>query len=64
MPAGTLAGVVVQPATSAPARAIVRSASGVRREKPLKAKAIHPYWCVHHGITVSMYYADPDGNQM
>ena len=30
----------------------------------LKAKAIHPYWCVHHGITVSMYYADPDGNQM
>lgn len=23
-----------------------------------------PYWCVHHGITVSLYYADPDGNQM
>lgn len=30
----------------------------------LKAKAIEPYWCVHHGVTVSMYYADPDGNQM
>lgn len=30
----------------------------------LKAKAVRPYWCVHHGITVSMYYADPDGNQM
>jgi catechol-2,3-dioxygenase len=30
----------------------------------LKAKGIEPYWCVHHGITVSMYYADPDGNQM
>ena len=30
----------------------------------LKAKGITPYWCVHHGITVSMYYADPDGNQM
>ena len=30
----------------------------------LKAKRIVPYWCVHHGITVSMYYADPDGNQM
>ena len=30
----------------------------------LKARAIKPYWCVHHGITVSMYYADPDGNQM
>lgn len=30
----------------------------------LKAKGVLPYWCVHHGITVSMYYADPDGNQM
>ena len=30
----------------------------------LKAKDIQPYWCVHHGMTVSMYYADPDGNQM
>src|SRR5689334_15426604 len=30
----------------------------------LKAAGIRPYWCVHHGITVSMYYADPDGNQM
>jgi len=30
----------------------------------LKGKNITPYWCVHHGITVSMYYADPDGNQM
>jgi len=30
----------------------------------LKAKGIDPYWCVHHGVTVSMYYADPDGNQM
>jgi catechol-2,3-dioxygenase len=30
----------------------------------LKTKGIVPYWCVHHGMTVSMYYADPDGNQM
>jgi catechol-2,3-dioxygenase len=30
----------------------------------LKAQGITPYWCIHHGITVSMYYADPDGNQM
>lgn len=30
----------------------------------LKEKGITPYWCVHHGITVSMYYKDPDGNQM
>lgn len=30
----------------------------------LKERGITPYWCVHHGVTVSMYYADPDGNQM
>jgi catechol-2,3-dioxygenase len=30
----------------------------------LKARDIKPYWCIHHGITISMYYADPDGNQM
>ena len=30
----------------------------------LKARGFLPYWCIHHGITVSMYYADPDGNQM
>lgn len=30
----------------------------------LKDAGILPYWCIHHGVTVSMYYADPDGNQM
>lgn len=30
----------------------------------LRDQGIKPYWCIHHGITVSMYYADPDGNQM
>jgi len=30
----------------------------------LKEKGILPYWCIHHGVTMSMYYADPDGNQM
>ena len=30
----------------------------------LKARGITPYWCVRHGVTVSMYYGDPDGNQM
>jgi catechol-2,3-dioxygenase len=30
----------------------------------LKETGINPYWCIHHGITVSLYYADPDGNQM
>ena len=30
----------------------------------LKAAGVLPSWCIHHGITVSLYYADPDGNQM
>ncbi len=30
----------------------------------LKELGIKPYWCIHHGVTVSMYYSDPDGNQM
>ncbi|MFZ5607978.1 MAG: VOC family protein [Pseudomonadota bacterium] len=30
----------------------------------LKAKGIMPYWCVNHGMSASLYYADPDGNQM
>ena len=30
----------------------------------LREKGILPYWSIHHGITVSLYYADPDGNQM
>lgn len=24
---------------------------------------IEPYWCVNHGVSASLYYADPDGNQ-
>ena len=30
----------------------------------LKCKGITPYWAVHHGMSASLYYADPDGNQM
>jgi len=30
----------------------------------LKEAGIKPYWCIHHGVTASMYYSDPDGNQM
>lgn len=30
----------------------------------LKSLGITPYWTIHHGVTVSLYYADPDGNQM
>ena len=30
----------------------------------LKAEGIEPYWCINHGPTLSMYYRDPDGNQV
>ncbi len=30
----------------------------------LRALGIVPYWCINHGPTLSMYYRDPDGNQM
>jgi hypothetical protein len=30
----------------------------------LKEAGISPYWCIHHGVTASLYYADPDGNQV
>ncbi len=32
--------------------------------KRLKAAGITPYWPVHHGTTLSLYYSDPDGNRM
>ena len=30
----------------------------------LKQLGINPYWRVHHGLTLSVYYQDPDGNRM
>ena len=30
----------------------------------LKAAGIEPYWPIHHGITISFYYKDPDGNRI
>lgn len=30
----------------------------------LKELGIEPYWQVHHGLTLSVYYRDPDGNRM
>ena len=30
----------------------------------LKGMGIDPYWRIHHGITLSLYYRDPDGNRM
>lgn len=30
----------------------------------LKEMGILPYWRIHHGITLSLYYRDPDGNRM
>ena len=29
-----------------------------------KASGIEPHWCVNHGPTTSMYYRDPDGNEI
>lgn len=29
-----------------------------------KANGIVPFWCVNHGPTTSMYYKDPDGNEI
>ena len=30
----------------------------------LKGLGIEPDACVNHGVTTSLYYADPDGNQV
>lgn len=30
----------------------------------MKAKGVSPYLTIHHGMTISAYYADPDGNQV
>lgn len=30
----------------------------------LKQHGITPYWPIHHGITMSLYYRDPYGNRM
>lgn len=30
----------------------------------LKAEGIEPYWSVHHGMTLSLYYLDPDSNRL
>ena len=30
----------------------------------MKALGISPYWTINHGMTLSAYYRDPDGNQV
>lgn len=30
----------------------------------LKDQGIEPFWPIHHGMTLSLYYRDPDGNQV
>ncbi|HCU89073.1 MAG TPA: biphenyl 2,3-dioxygenase [Gammaproteobacteria bacterium] len=30
----------------------------------LKEHGITPYWPIHHGVSVSLYYRDPDGNRL
>lgn len=32
--------------------------------KRLKAQGIKPFWTINHGMTVSMYYKDPDENNI
>ncbi|MEM7078399.1 MAG: VOC family protein [Pseudomonadota bacterium] len=36
----------------------------VTKYKQLKAKEIMPAWPINHGLTTSLYYADPDGNRV
>ena len=30
----------------------------------LERRGVLPYWCINHGPTTSMYYRDPEGNQI
>jgi catechol-2,3-dioxygenase len=30
----------------------------------LRERGVEPYWCINHGPTTSMYYRDPEGNQV
>ena len=32
--------------------------------KRLKERGIEPYWPIHHGMTISLYYTDPDSNRL
>lgn len=36
----------------------------VEQYRALKAQGIVPLRCMNHGVATSMYYADPDGNQV
>ncbi|KFY23045.1 hypothetical protein V491_02652 [Pseudogymnoascus sp. VKM F-3775] len=36
----------------------------VQAYKQRKELGVLPTWCVNHGLTTSMYYTDPDGNQI
>jgi catechol-2,3-dioxygenase len=36
----------------------------LRTYERLKRLGIEPYWPIHHGVTISMYYRDPDGNNV
>ncbi|MGH8516198.1 MAG: VOC family protein, partial [Panacagrimonas sp.] len=30
----------------------------------LREEGITPFWCINHGMSTSMYYRDPDGNEI
>jgi catechol-2,3-dioxygenase len=46
------------------AYAFARLGDLLQSYKRLAAKGIRPYWCVNHGPTTSLYYADPEGNRV
>jgi catechol 2,3-dioxygenase-like lactoylglutathione lyase family enzyme len=42
-----------------------RSIGGLLRNyERLKGLGITPFWCINHGLSTSMYYRDPDGNEV
>ena len=55
---------VVTRATSGSAWQVANGGDLLDTYRRLKAKGIVPYWPIHHGFTVSLYYRDPDGNRM
>lgn len=34
------------------------------KHETLKGRGVSPYWMINHGMTLSAYYRDPDGNQV
>ncbi|QFZ86192.1 biphenyl 2,3-dioxygenase [Variovorax paradoxus] len=63
-PASTPGNVRAGPGVDHVAYGFVSLSELLANYERLQALGIAPYWAIHHGVTVSLYYADPDGNQM